>query len=94
MPEPASLLALIGAFYLMAVTIYIVSENRRPQSSFAWLLLFVLLPVAGLALYVLFGRMRGGKSPGAPKGNVNALNHGRYTVEAVGWRRDLVTLRV
>jgi hypothetical protein len=31
-------------------------------------------------------RMHGGPSPGAPKGNKNALKHGRYTAEAV-WRR-------
>lgn len=60
MPEPVSYLALIWALYLLAVTVYIVSENRRPQSSFAWLLLFVLLPVAGLILYVFVGRMRAG----------------------------------
>jgi uncharacterized protein YjcR len=27
-------------------------------------------------------RMHGGVSPGAPKGNKNALKHGRYTAEA------------
>ena len=27
-------------------------------------------------------RMHGGSSPGAPKGNKNALKHGRYTAEA------------
>jgi hypothetical protein len=27
-------------------------------------------------------RMHGGPSPGAPKGNQNALKHGRYTAEA------------
>jgi hypothetical protein len=31
-------------------------------------------------------RMHGGPSPGAPKGNKNALKHGRHTAEAV-WRR-------
>jgi hypothetical protein len=32
-------------------------------------------------------RMHGGKSPGAPKGNTNALKHGRYTSEAIAWRQ-------
>jgi hypothetical protein len=31
--------------------------------------------------------MHGGKSTGAPKGNTNALKHGRYTKEAVTRRR-------
>lgn len=32
-------------------------------------------------------RMHGGKSPGAPKGNKNALKHGYYTAEAISGRR-------
>lgn len=38
-------------------------------------------------------RMHGGKSTGAPKGNSNALKHGRYTAQAVEWRRRLAALR-
>lgn len=34
-------------------------------------------------------RMHGGPSPGAPKGNKNALKHGRYTAEAVALRREI-----
>ncbi len=37
-------------------------------------------------------RMHGGRSPGAPKGNENALKHGRYTAEAVAWRREIGAL--
>src|SRR4051812_31266414 len=37
-------------------------------------------------------RLHGGLSPGAPKGNRNALKHGRYTAEAVGSRREIVAL--
>jgi len=33
--------------------------------------------------------MHGGPSPGAPKGNKNALKHGRYTAEAVALRREI-----
>ena len=32
-------------------------------------------------------RMHGGKSPGAPKGNRNALKHGHYSAEAVATRK-------
>jgi hypothetical protein len=28
-------------------------------------------------------------SPGAPKGNKNALKHGRYTTEAIARRREI-----
>ena len=37
-------------------------------------------------------RMHGGMSPGAPKGNTNALKHGRYTAEAIARRRDIASL--
>ncbi len=37
-------------------------------------------------------RMHGGLSPGAPKGNRNALKHGRYTAEAVARRREVAAI--
>ena len=37
-------------------------------------------------------RMHGGLSPGAPKGNRNALKHGRYTAEAIAKRREFAKL--
>jgi uncharacterized protein YjcR len=36
-------------------------------------------------------RMHGGMSPGAPKGNKNALKHGRYTAVAIAWRREVLS---
>jgi hypothetical protein len=36
--------------------------------------------------------MHGGPSPGAPKGNKNALKHGRYTAEAIARRRSIAAL--
>jgi hypothetical protein len=36
--------------------------------------------------------MHGGKSPGAPIGNTNALKHGRFTAEAIVQRRELAAL--
>jgi hypothetical protein len=36
--------------------------------------------------------MHGGQSPGAPKGNQNALKHGRYTVKALANRREVAAL--
>lgn len=37
-------------------------------------------------------RMHGGKAPGAPKGNKHALQHGRYTAEAITERRQIAAL--
>src|SRR2546423_6286660 len=35
-------------------------------------------------------RMHGGPSPGAPKGNKNALKHGLYTAEAIARHQQLI----
>ena len=37
-------------------------------------------------------RMHGGTSPGAPKGNRNALKHGYYTAEAIAHREEITAL--
>ncbi|WP_280528843.1 hypothetical protein [Bosea sp. ANAM02] len=37
-------------------------------------------------------RLHGGVNPGAPKGNRNALKHGRYTAAAIANRRMLSAL--
>ncbi len=48
-----SLLALV---YGLSVGIFMVLENRSPQLTFAWLLLFFTLPVVGVIIYFMFGR--------------------------------------
>ncbi|MCC6237738.1 MAG: cardiolipin synthase [Dehalococcoidia bacterium] len=40
----------------VAVAIFIVMENRSPQSTFAWAMALIAFPIVGLGLYVLFGR--------------------------------------
>ena len=37
-------------------------------------------------------RMHGGTSPGAPKSNGHALEHGRYTAEAIAGQREFAAL--
>jgi hypothetical protein len=36
--------------------------------------------------------MHGGASTGAPKGNSNALKHGRYTAATIARRREIAEL--
>ncbi len=31
--------------YLVVVSVFLISENRAPKSSFTWMLLFIVLPV-------------------------------------------------
>lgn len=49
----ASLLLLL---YTLIAASYIILENRSPQSTFAWLLLFVVVPFIGIVIYRFFGR--------------------------------------
>lgn len=44
------------AIYTIVVAIFIISENRTPQSTFAWLLLLIALPGVGLIIYIFLGR--------------------------------------
>lgn len=41
--------------YVMIVVVYIIMENRSPQSTFAWLFLFITLPILGIIIYIFFG---------------------------------------
>lgn len=46
----------IFSAYVLAAAAFIIAENRRPQATFAWILLFIVLPGIGVLIYVLFGR--------------------------------------
>ena len=41
---------------VLAVIVVVLSENRNPVKSMAWVLVLVLLPVVGLIVYLIFGR--------------------------------------
>jgi cardiolipin synthase A/B len=42
--------------YVIGVIIFIILDNRSPQSTFAWLFLMLTFPFIGFLIYVLFGR--------------------------------------
>jgi cardiolipin synthase A/B len=44
--------------YAIATGILLILENRRPQATLAWMLIFISLPGVGLLVYLLFGRDR------------------------------------
>lgn len=44
------------AVYAIVTAVFIISENRRQQSTMAWMLAFVFAPGVGVLLYFLFGR--------------------------------------
>lgn len=53
-----SILLTAFGIYALITGLFLVSENRRPQATFAWLLVFIFLPVIGLIVYLFFGRSR------------------------------------
>src|SRR4029078_8614725 len=46
------------AVYALVMTVFLISEHRRPQATLAWILIFVFAPVIGGLIYILFGRDR------------------------------------
>jgi cardiolipin synthase len=51
-----TILSVSLTLYALAATLYLISENRRPQATLAWMLVFIFLPGLGLLTYILFGR--------------------------------------
>ena len=46
------------ALYALVTGVFLISENRRPQTTLAWLLAFIFVPGIGVLIYILFGRHR------------------------------------
>lgn len=42
--------------YVVGTAIFLLLDNRSPQSTFAWMLWFYVFPVGGVIIYLLFGR--------------------------------------
>ena len=52
------IVATLAIVYASTVTAVMALQNRSPQSTFAWVLLFVLFPPGALLTYIMFGRGR------------------------------------
>lgn len=53
------LVVVVGS-YALIMTIFLISENRRPQATLAWMLVFFSAPIIGALIYIFFGRDRKG----------------------------------
>lgn len=51
-----SVLLTLYVLTVLAVIVVVLSENRNPVKSIAWVLVLILLPVLGLVIYLIFGR--------------------------------------
>ena len=49
-------LTVLAGLDAAVIVVFLVLENRSPQSTFAWLFLMLGFPIGGLVLYTLFGR--------------------------------------
>jgi cardiolipin synthase len=54
----ASILTTLLAIYALVTGAFLISENRRPQATLAWMLVLFFAPGIGLLIYFLFGRDR------------------------------------
>ena len=50
------ILTVLYVLTVLAVIVVVLSENRNPVKSMAWMLVLVLLPIVGLVIYLVFGR--------------------------------------
>ena len=57
-----NILLVLYALSVLAVIVVILSENRNPVKSIAWVLVLLLLPIVGLVIYLFFGRSLKGTS--------------------------------
>ena len=51
-----TILTMLLALYALVMSIFVITENRRPQSTLAWILVLFFTPGIGLLIYLLFGR--------------------------------------
>ena len=71
-------LTVLAGVYAAVIAVFLVLENRSPQSTFAWLFLMLGFPVGGLIIYTLFGR---GWKAFSRKNQLHTLIEGTALVE-------------
>ena len=57
-----NILMVLYVITVLTVIVVVLSENRNPVKSIAWVLVLVLLPIMGLVIYLIFGRSLKGMS--------------------------------
>jgi cardiolipin synthase A/B len=51
-----TILTVALTLYGLGMCLFLISENRRPQATLAWMLAFFFAPGIGVLIYILFGR--------------------------------------
>jgi cardiolipin synthase A/B len=68
---------LLVDFGLKAAALGIIPGNRKPSSAMAWLLLILLTPLLGIAMFVLLGSNKLGRGRHDKQLEINAMIHDR-----------------
>lgn len=50
------LIVILAGLYTIGVLLFLISDNRRPQATFAWMFAFFIVPGLGALVYFFFGR--------------------------------------
>jgi cardiolipin synthase A/B len=56
MSHLGTILTVSLALYAVGMAVFLILENRRPQATLAWMLVFIFAPGIGLLIYIIFGR--------------------------------------
>ena len=56
MSDVITILTTVLGLYALVTGVFLISENRRPQSTLAWMLAFIFAPGLGVLVYFFFGR--------------------------------------
>jgi cardiolipin synthase len=54
--QVVTILLTLISLYGLTVAVFLILENRRPQATLAWLLVFFFAPGVGVLIYLFFGR--------------------------------------
>ena len=83
-----NILMVLYVLTVLAVIVVVLSENRNPVKSMAWVLVLVLLPIVGLVIYLIFGRsLRGMKL--ISRSHLRELKRMNDFPEAIEMEKDL-----
>ena len=55
-PNAYIFIVTLAIIYAISSGVFLLLDNRTVQPTFAWMLLFYILPIVGLTVYIFFGR--------------------------------------
>jgi cardiolipin synthase len=72
-PVAVAVVVVVVDVLLRLAVLGFIPSNRKPSSAMAWILLILLVPIPGIAIFLLFGSNRVGRRRQAQQTEVNAV---------------------